>query len=149
MSKLTKVNTYTDTSNYWAPLADNKEEDENKIEETITIQRRIRNLLERLFGKQQRSMVVDLGTTSHFVRPSDNFPNTGPSHKSVSLPNGAIIKATNMAQLPFAGLTNKAREAHVLPELKAHLLISVPKLADEGYVTLFLDGQKGVAIQSQ
>ncbi len=51
-----------------------------------------------------------------------------------------------MAKLPFKTLTDKAREAHVLPDLKANSLISVPKLADEGYTTIFLARQKGVVV---
>jgi hypothetical protein len=70
----------------------------------------------------------------------------GPSNKIVNLPNGTTIQASHTARLPFNKLTDSAREAHVLPDLKAHSLISVPKLADEGYITLFMEGQKGVVV---
>ena len=98
------------------------------------------------FGGKGQSMVVDSGATSHFVRTSDNLPNMGPSNKIVNLPNGTTIQASHSARLPFNKLTERAREAHVLPDLKAHSLISVPKLADEGYITLFMEGQKGVVV---
>ena len=91
-------------------------------------------------------MVVDSGATSHFVRVSDNLPQIGPSSKIVNLPNGTTIQALHRARLPFNKLSDRAREAHVLPDLKAHSLISVPKLSDEGYITLFMDGQKGVVV---
>lgn len=91
-------------------------------------------------------MIVDSGATSHFVRTSDKLPRIGPSIKIVNLPNGNTIQALHKVRLPFTKLTEKAREAHVLPDLKLHSLISVPKLSDKGYINLFMDGQKGVVL---
>ena len=156
MNKLNTVNTYHDPANYWAPLANEDiDEDEDRTDHSNNSTRqsqvespkdKIRRLLRSLFPKQGKSMVLDSGATSHFVRASDNLPALGPSNKIVGLPNGAKIEATHTARLPFNALTNTAREAHVLPALISHSLISVPKLADEGYTTVFLDGQKGVVV---
>ena len=151
MNKLNTVNTYHDPANYWAPLTDNdieeiEEEHPNNSTKVESYKEKIRRLLQRLCPQKGKSMVLDSGATSHFVRVLDNLPEIGPSQKIVGLPNGAKIQASHMARLPFNTLTNTAREAHVLPALKTHSLISVPKLADEGYITVFLDGQKGVVV---
>ena len=68
---------------------------------------------------------------------------------TVILPNGKLIKATHTVDLPFECLHPRARHAHVLPRLKTHLLISVPKLADAGYTTVFHPGNLGVTIHSK
>jgi hypothetical protein len=47
--------------------------------------------------------------------------------------------------LPFEQLSKKAREAHILPGLKKSLL-SVNKMAKNGYITIFHKGNKGVTI---
>ncbi len=48
-------------------------------------------------------------------------------------------------QLPYKQLSDKAREADILPGLKTPL-ISVNKMAEEGYMTIFHPGDKGVTI---
>ena len=144
MSKLRKVNTYTDPSNYWAPLSEDDDDERGSSNEPTA--HKIRALLNRLFGGKGESIVLDSGASSHFVRQEFNLPRIGPSSKIVKLPNGTVVKTSHMAKLPFKTLTDKAREAHVLPDLKANSLISVPKLADEGYTTIFLAGQKGVVV---
>ena len=47
--------------------------------------------------------------------------------------------------LPFEQLSKEAREAHILPGLKKSLL-SVNKMAENGYTTIFHEGNKGVTI---
>ena len=91
-------------------------------------------------------MVLDSGATSHFVRQSDNLPATGRSDKLVTLPNGQTIKASHTVTLPFTALHTACRTAHVLPNLTTNSLVSVPKLADAGYTTIFHPGNKGVTI---
>ena len=83
-------------------------------------------------------MVVDSGTTSHFMHMEENLPVKGPSNKIFSLPDGSTIKATHMTELPFPILSATARHAHVLPNLMTNSLISVSKLADAGYTTIFI-----------
>jgi hypothetical protein len=93
-----------------------------------------------------RGMVVDSGATSHFVRPAENFTKTGTSNKVVTLPNGEKIKASHTVHLPFDMLSDAARQAHVLPNLRTNLLVSVPKLADAGYTTIFHPHGEGVTV---
>jgi hypothetical protein len=94
-------------------------------------------------------MVLDSGATSHFVGLAENLPTTGSSNMTVILPNGKSIKATHTVDLPFECLHPRARHAHVLAHLKTHSLISVPKLADAGYTTVFHPGNLGVTIHSK
>ena len=47
--------------------------------------------------------------------------------------------------LPFEQLSKKAKEAHILPGLKKSLL-SVNKMAENGYTTIFHKGNEGVTI---
>jgi hypothetical protein len=95
-----------------------------------------------------KGMVLDLGTTSHFVRGADNLPATGSLRMSVMLPNGESIKATHMVDLPFEHLSLGARHAHVLPHLTTHSLVSIPELADAGYTMVFHPGNLGMTIRS-
>jgi hypothetical protein len=68
---------------------------------------------------------------------------------SVMLPNGESIKATHTVDLPFEQLSPGARHAHVLPHLTMHSWVSIPKLADAGYTTVFHPGNLGVTIHSR
>ena len=95
------------------------------------------------------SMVLDSGAMSCFVRGADNLTVTGILHLSVTLPNGDSIKAMHTVDLPFAQLSPAAKHAHVLPHPKTHSLVSVGKLTDAGYTTVFHPGSLGVTIHSK
>jgi hypothetical protein len=68
---------------------------------------------------------------------------------SVTLPNGESIKTTQTVDLPFKHLFPGTRHAYVLPHLTTHSLVSVPKLADAGYTTVFHPGYLGMIIHSK
>jgi hypothetical protein len=93
-------------------------------------------------------MVIDSGATSHFCSEDMNLPKEGESNKSVYLPNGNIIRTTKRISLPFQQLTKRAREAHVLPHLRQSLM-SVNKLSEEGYTTIFHPKNEGVTIHKK
>ena len=95
------------------------------------------------------AMVVDSGATSHFMRLEENLPDHGPSHKIVSLLDGSRIKASHTTELPFPALSESAHHAHVLPNLIPNSLISIPKLADAGYTTVFHRHGGGVTIHAK
>ena len=90
-------------------------------------------------------LVIDSGATSHFVPENMNLPRGGRSTKEVYLPDDTKLQATYRTQLPLKQLSDKAREADILPGLTTPL-ISVNKLADEGYTTIFHPGEDGVTI---
>jgi hypothetical protein len=166
--------TYTDSENYWAPLIEDDEdvdedteEDEVRDQTSMTIQT-INNIndtgvqqdlktilrkwinecmnIHKPFHKRESTMVIDSGATSSFVRPEENLPVTGFSSKIVHLPDGSSIQATHTTLLPFKSLSPKARIADVLPGLRPNSLVSVGKLADANYTTIFHPHGIGVTV---
>ncbi len=73
-----------------------------------------------------------------------NLPIKGKSHKEVYLSDNTKLHASYKTELPFTQLTSRAREVDVLPGLKTPLM-SVSKMAEEGYTTIFHPGE-GVTI---
>jgi hypothetical protein len=98
---------------------------------------------------ERKGMVLDSGATSHFVQGAEELPATGSLRMSATLPNGESIKATYTVDLPFEQLSLGARHAHVLPHLTMHSLVSIPKLADAGCMTVFHPGNLGVTVHSR
>ncbi len=96
------------------------------------------------FQRKESIMVVDLGATSSHVRTEENLPITGPLSKVVYLPYGSSIQATHSTMLPFDSLLPKARIADILPGLRPNSLVSVGKLADANYTTIFHPQGMGV-----
>ena len=94
-------------------------------------------------------MLVDSGATSHFMRAEEQLPITGISTKVVFLPNGETITASHKTELPFPTLSAKARQADVLPGLRQNSLVSVGKLSDAGYTTIFHPKGEGVTVHRQ
>ena len=163
VSKLKSSSTYSHTANYWAPL-DETEDEEDDIEHNNNItddevkndfRATIRAWINQRLGDNKPSdrvpstMVVDSGATSHFVRPEENLPITGESRKVVYLPNGTSINATHTTMLPFKELSQQARKADVLPGLQPNNLISVGKLADADYTTIFHPRGDGVTVHKK
>jgi len=93
-------------------------------------------------------MVIDSGATTHFCSEEMDLPKEGESNKAVYLPNGDIIRMTKRTSLPFRQLSKKAREAHVLPQLRQSLM-SVNKLSEEGYTTIFHLENEGVTVHEK
>ena len=89
-----------------------------------------------------------MGATSHFVTEEMNLPRTGPSDITVYLPDNSTLKATGTTKLPFQQLSTKARKANILPGLTKSL-ISVNKMAESGYTTIFRPGDKGVTFHKE
>jgi hypothetical protein len=74
-----------------------------------------------------------------------NLMKKGKLNKEVYLPDDTKLHATYLTELPFKQLSDKASEADILPGIKTPL-ISVNKLAKEGYTTIFHPGEDGVTI---
>ena len=108
------------------------------------LSRQPRKSIKKLVKKQA---ILDSGATSTFMRAQDGAIPTGErSTKRVQLPDGRAIQASEKAKLPWTKLRDKARECDILPSLKHNSLVSVGKLADAGYYTLFMPGGKGVKV---
>ena len=170
VSKVNQNCTYLNNANYWAPLADENDDDEIDGEASIEqstinnmsdaqVQSDLRSTIiswiyqrmgkHKPFQRKASTMVVDSGATSSFVRPEENLPIIGPSSKIVALPDGSIKQATHTAILPFKSLSDKARRADVLPGLRPNSLISVGKLADADYTTIFHPQEEGVTVHEK
>ena len=104
--------------------------------------------MRRIERRREHKIIIDSGATSHFMSKEFNFPSEGTSNKIVYLPDNTILQTSTKTKFPFKQLTNKAREADVLPGLKQSLL-SVNKMAEEGYTTLFHSGDEGVTIHKE
>ena len=77
------------------------------------------------------------------MRPQDGALPTGErSTKRVQLPDGRAVQASEKARLPWDKLQKKVRECDILASLEHNSPVSVGKLADAGYHTLFMPGEK-------
>ena len=126
--------------NYWAPLHDEKEDEPEQIN-IIETKQSIANTngnkwTRRIERRKSAKLVIDSGATSNFVPEEMNLPKKGKSNKELYLPDNTKLQATYRTKLPLKKLSEKAREADILPGLKTPL-ISVNKMAEEGYTTIF------------
>jgi hypothetical protein len=160
-NKLNTIITYLAVTNYWTPLYEHKDEPITTEEEinmtrikhtpkptTNKWTRRIARRQERKNQKEEERIIIDSGATSHFITEELNFRQTGPSELTVYLPDDSTLRATGTTQLPFEQLSTKARKAHTLPGLTKSL-ISVNKMAERGYTTIFQPGDKGVTFHKE
>jgi hypothetical protein len=129
VSKVKPNGTHINTANYWAPLAD--EDNDNVCNKAAPAQQATINNVSNAEGKAL-TMVVDSGATSSFVQPEENMPITGLSSKVINLPNGSMIQATHTTMLSFKSLSTEARKADVLPGLQPNSLVSVGKFCQCG-----------------
>jgi hypothetical protein len=90
-------------------------------------------------------MIINSAVTSNFISDKLDLPKTGASKITVYLPDYSTLQTSDKIMLPLEQLSKKAREAHILPGLKKSLL-SVNKMAENGYTTIFHEGNKGVTI---
>ena len=163
LNKLNKNITYPAVTNYWTPLykidddkPTTKEEEINmtwshKQPPTPTLnkwKRRIARQQEWKSKKEEERIIINLGATSHFVTEEMSLPRTGPSDITVYLPNNSTRTATGTTQLPFKKLSTEARKATILPDLTKSF-ISVNKMAESRYTTIFLPGDKGVTFHKE
>jgi hypothetical protein len=147
-----KHTAHLNATNYWTPLQSDENEEDEETEEVNNIyneQKSKSNKWERRLTRRiEKRMVIDSGATSHFCSEEMDLPKEGESNKAVYLLNGNIIRTTKKTSLPFQQLTKRAREAHVLPHLRQSLL-SVNKLSEEGYTTIFHPENEGVTIHKR
>lgn len=119
------------------------------IREPLTIMKKEGNKwTRRLERRRNKKMIIDSGATSHFISEDLNLPKGDKSNKQVYLPDNTILRTTMKTKLPFSELTEAAREADILPGLKRSL-ISVNKLSEEGYTTIFHPGEEGVTVHQK
>ena len=97
--------------------------------------------------KKKETAVIDSAATSSFWRLVDDHIKTGEaSNKQVAMPTGHTAATSEKALIPNKNLNEKARQCDLLPELQDNSLVSVCKLADAGYTTVFHAGEGGVTV---
>jgi hypothetical protein len=77
-----------------------------------------------------------------------DLPKCEKSFKKVYLPDNTKLKTSTKTKLPFTQLSDGAREADILPGLKRSLM-SVRKMSEEGYTTIFHPGEEGVTVHDK
>jgi hypothetical protein len=77
-----------------------------------------------------------------------NLPKTRTAQITVYLPDDSTLQATSKTQLPFKQLSPESREANIIPGLTKSLL-SVNKMSENGYTTIFRPGNEGVMIHEK
>ena len=106
-----------------------------------------RRELERRQRQGDGTAVIDSAATSSFWREEDPHIKTNvESGKRVMMPNGHMAVSSKKAKLPNTKLNDAARDLDLLPELKDNSLLSVCKLADAGYTTIFHAENGGVTV---
>ena len=64
----------------------------------------------------------------------------------VGCPNWGLMVAKEKALLPMRSLTKKAREGDIIPGLANDTLCSIPKLATNGYTSIFYANEEGMEV---
>lgn len=101
----------------------------------------------RIRRKAELTAILDSGATSHFVKSSKGCKITGKTAiKVVRMPDGHVTNTTEQVVLPLPALTEEAKKADVLPALTHDNLMSVSKLANAGYTTIFHPHNGGVTV---
>ena len=114
----------------------------------ITIKQKSNKWSRRISRRREHKIIIDSGVTSHFMSKDLTLPTEGASNKEVYLPNNAKLRTSRRTKLQLETLTNAVREADVLPGLKRSLL-SINKMSEEGYTTIFHPGEEGVMIHKE
>ena len=111
------------THHYWTPLTEQVEDSESaKVLNNIT--------------HKNNQAVFDTAATSSAGKPGDNFiPTTERSDKIFNQPSGAQMEATYVHKLKH-NVRDPAGRVDIVPNLAQDSLISGPKFAEAGYVTL-------------
>ena len=91
--------------------------------------------------------VLDCGATNSFIKSENGAITAGKkSNKKVNMPNGTFLNPSHKALLPNENLNAQARECDIIPGLQHSSLVSVRKLADAGYCTIFMPGNQDVHV---
>jgi hypothetical protein len=70
-------------------------------------------------------------------------------HKTVAMAFGQVANTTAAAMLPMTQLCAPACQTHILPALSPNSLLSVGTFADNGYVTIFHEGNRGTTVHNR
>jgi hypothetical protein len=87
----------------------------------------------------QYTAILDSGFTAHFLLANAKCSNKIPAATplAVHIPNGDTIASTHTAMLNMPSLPHTAIQAHILPGLAQHSLLSVGQMCDSGCSVTF------------
>jgi hypothetical protein len=124
-NKINEHHTYLDAMNYWTPLNDDNdknEEDEEKMNtldsKTAITEPKSNKRMRWLAGRREHKLTSNPSATSNFVCKELDLPKDGVSNMEVFLPDNSKLRRLHKTKLPFEQLSDAAREAHILPGLK-------------------------------
>jgi hypothetical protein len=82
----------------------------------------------------QSTAILESGCKEHFILANAKCSNKTPTatHVAVRLPHGNTIASTHTATLNMPSLPHAARQAHILPVLAQHSLLSVGQMCYSG-----------------
>ena len=90
-----------------------------------------------------KSVLPDSGASSSTVQSAKDYIETGPkSPKEFQSAFGEVQKATDIVEYPFR-LRKEARRVDIVPTLQSDLM-SIGKMADAGYLTIFDDKEVNI-----
>ncbi len=119
-NKINEHHTYLVATNYWTPLNndnDKNEEDEEKINtldsKTAISKPKSNKWMRRLARRREHILTVDSSATSNFVCKELDLLKDGISNKEVFLPNNSKLKTSHKTKLPFDQLLDAVREAYI------------------------------------
>jgi hypothetical protein len=134
------------SSNYYYPLSDPTPPDCQVKEQTPNQKEAINKFFESAIKRGVLngtipSIIVDSAATSNVgaTRDQSSFVPTGrSSNKIFQLPNGTQTAADSISELPF-DIGQLVKDIHLIPSITKSSLLSIPKTADAGYITVFDD----------
>jgi hypothetical protein len=104
--------------------------------------------MKRLARRREHKLTIDSSATSNFVCKELGLPKDGVSNEELSPPDNSKLKTSHKTKLQFEQLLDAVRKAHILPGLKQSLL-SINKMSEGEYTTIFHPGEEGVSIHEQ
>jgi hypothetical protein len=121
------LNTYLDATNYWTPLNDNNNKNEEDKEKktldskTAMTETKSNKWMRQMARRREHKLTINFSATSNFVCKELDLPKDGVSNKDV-YPHNSKLRRLHKTKLPFKQLSDVAREAHILPGLRRSLL---------------------------
>jgi hypothetical protein len=120
LNKINTNNTYLATTNFWATLG-MEEEDNKQSEEEINITNTkatkqiktnewMQSVEARRTKRIEKQMIIDSAATSNFISDELDLPKTEASKIKVYLPDNSTLQTSNKTLLPFEQLLKEARE---------------------------------------
>ncbi len=116
--KLKENHTYLVATNYWTPL-DNKDDKNEEDEEEANMllstpaqaKQKSNKWMRQITRRKQQKIIIDSGAISHFMSKDLNLPTEGASYKSIFLPDKRQLQMpikTSKTKLPFDNMSDTA-----------------------------------------